>query len=391
MNKQEIEKLFKAFLANECSEQEIRNLFTILKNEDNREIFEDLIQDHVLNTDNEDLKPKVLEQMYQAFDQTDRYLLNAIRKKDKKIRLLTPRLFKYAAACALLLFSISFILFQGLDLLDHRPNKDEMSFLQISGIEDIRLDPSNSHERTIAHVNDVILKQVSSNRIKLEMANTGDLSDTMGTLRIGKGMNFEVELLDGTVVNINSASVFRFPIGSKNNNRKVELEGEAYFDVARDTARPFLVYTKEQIVKVYGTRFNVKNYIDQEEVMTSLFHGKVSIQSKLAEDHQKEYMLTPGQRAVLTKKSRVLKRENIQTNITEAAWAVGLFSYEKASLLEILQDFSRWYNVDVDWENVPKLSFEGTIPKKLPVEKAVQWLSKTSNIRINLNNNQITF
>lgn len=391
MNKQEIEKLFKAFLANQCNEQEIRNLFAILKDEDNKKIFEDLIQDHILNVKDEDLERKVLEQMYHAFDKTDRYLENSIRKKDKKIHFLTPRLFKYAAACALLIFSISFIIFQKIDFFNDRPPLEMTSVLQVSGIEDIRLDPSDSREKTIAHVNDVILKQVSASRLKLLKADRVPSLDSMGTLRVGKGMNFELELLDGTIVNINSASVFRFSLCSKGEIRKVELEGEAYFDVARDTENPFLVYTKDQVVKVYGTRFNVKNYSDQKEVMTSLFHGKVSIQSTDSEDHREEYMLTPGQRAVLTKKSKVLKREKIQTNVTGAAWALGLFSYEEASLLEILQDFSRWYNVDVDWKNVPEASFQGTIPKKLPVEKAVKWLSKTSNIRINLNNNQITF
>lgn len=391
MNKQEIEILFKAFIANQCSEAEIRRLFDVLSQEENSAFFEKLMEDHIV-VDKEKVHDALLRyQMSKSFEKTDSYLLNLIRRDRVKRPFISSKFFRYAVAASILFIcSIGVItLFRG-DFFKNGPSASANSVLQIAGMEDILIDTTNGGIGELVSINNVVLKKVSGHKLKLEIANKYNTKgDSVGSLHIAKGMDMQLEMLDGTLVNINSASVFRFPLHNGSGSRHVELQGEAYFDVTKDSKRPFIVRTADQIIKVYGTQFNVKNYADQEKVMTTLYHGKVSIQKTKEKDN--EFMLSPGQRAILVKNNQELKREEIGNNTEDLAWTQGFFSYDNASLKEILQDFNRWYNVEVDWDHVPDLKFQGTIPRHLPVDKAILWLSRTGNIRINLTNNQITF
>lgn len=394
VNKQEIEILFKSFIANQCSEEEIRKLFDVLSKDENSIFFEKLMEDYV-KVDEKKVQDALLRyQMSKSFEKTDRYLVNLIWRDRVKKPFISSKMFRYAVAASILLVcSISgIILFRDSVFKRDVQSAAVSSILQISGQKNILIDTTSGGLGELVRINNVVLKKVSGHKLKLEVADYSNLrGDSIGELHIAKGMDLQLELLDGTLVNINSASIFRFPLHDGQGSRQVELQGEAYFDVTKDSHRPFIVRTADQVIKVYGTQFNVKNYADQEKVMTTLYHGKVSIKKAKEQDKGQEFMLSPGQRAVLVKNNQELKREEIRGNTEDLAWTQGFFSYEDAPLKDILQDFTRWYNVEVDWAHVPDLKFQGTIPRHLSLDKAILWLSRTGNIKINLTNNKITF
>ncbi|MFD1768799.1 FecR family protein [Sphingobacterium suaedae] len=163
-------------------------------------------------------------------------------------------------------------------------------------------------------------------------------------LEVPAAGTYKVELEDGTRVWLNAASKLRYPTHFSTDERRVSLEGEAYFEVAKDRDRPFRIDVKDSQIEVLGTSFNVNAYT--EAVATSLLEGSVKIRQR----HQ-EMILKPGEQAVVHQQQ--IKIEKVDpTHAT--AWQQGDFYFDSHNLREILMQISRWYNV----------VFKGDIPSQ---------------------------
>lgn len=202
------------------------------------------------------------------------------------------------------------------------------------------------------------------------------------TLTVPSGGKYSVVLPDGTRIWLNAESSVTFPTAFTADERSVKVSGEAYFEIAKDPSRPFLVAVgNQQRIRVLGTHFNVNAYRDEESITTTLLEGSVEIVT--AEAKAKPVKLKPGQQATLTGRGAIRIRDGIDTDeIT--AWKNGLFQFEKADIEGVMRQFSRWYNVDIRYEGPkPEKKFSGKIDRHLNASEALEILRFTGvNFRI---------
>jgi len=206
----------------------------------------------------------------------------------------------------------------------------------------------------------------------------------MNTVTTPRGGQYEVVLPDGTRAWLNAASSLTFPTEFTGNVRRVELAGEAYFEVAKNAAKPFFVKTAGQTVEVLGTHFNINSYADEKAVRTTLLEGSV----KVTEDAGNSIVkLQPGQQAVKTAGGLSIIRN---ADIDEAmAWKNGKFLFRNTELRTIMRQLSRWYDVDVEYRGVvTERHYLGRISRNVPVSQVFQIL-RTSGLNFIIDGRKI--
>ena len=295
---------------------------------------------------------------------------------------------KYAALFILPL-SVALVLWQGMKneaVEEHRQFSavsrpgGERAILKLYDGKTVVLD-STMKSSLIAHEANVRIEMDSNHLLRysshdsIEIANANKNNE----LIIPKGGEYQVVLADGTKVWLNSASRLIYPQSFMGKERRVVLFGEAFFDVAHDTERPFVVETSRMSVKVLGTRFNVNDYDDNEEVSTTLVNGSVEIVS----GDQQAFRLVPGEQAY-GKENELEKREvNVRLY---TSWIDGKFLFNNTELEEIAKQISRWYDVEIFFssESVKKVRFTGAIVKFKPLEDLVRMIESTSQVRFSV-------
>ena len=295
---------------------------------------------------------------------------------------------KYAAMFVLPL-GIAFALWQGLKeekIVLHRQFGEvarpgaERAVLKLFDGKTVVLD-STSGNMLIARGENVRV-EVDSNRL-LRYSR----EDTIVTLReerkneliVPRGGEYQIVLADGTQVWLNSATKLIFPQNFTGKERRVMLSGEAFFEVARDESKPFIVETSRMDVKVLGTRFNVNAYTDNEMVSTTLVDGSVEV----ASGTQKPITLVPGEQAY-GEAGELEKREvNIRLY---TSWIDGRFMFNNVELEEIAKQISRWYDVEVFFtnENVKRTRFTGGMVKFKPLDDLIRMIESTSPVRFSV-------
>jgi ferric-dicitrate binding protein FerR (iron transport regulator) len=190
--------------------------------------------------------------------------------------------------------------------------------------------------------------------------------NTLVTPRAGQ---FKLILPDGTQVWLNNASSLRYPSSFTGTSRTVELTGEAYFEVARNTTQPFQVKAGGLSVQVLGTGFDISAYTDEPDVRTTLVQGKIKVESK-----EKTAVLQPGQQVVATEEGgwKMLKSVNTE-EVTD--WRFGLFNFDNADLHSVLRQLARWYDVDVEFRGaVPDKRVQGQMHRDLTLNQVLEIL-----------------
>lgn len=196
---------------------------------------------------------------------------------------------------------------------------------------------------------------------------------SFNTITTPRGRKFQLVLPDGSKVWLNAASSLRFPTVFSGNERRVEITGEAYFEVSRNTTQPFIVKINDHAdIRVVGTQFNVNAYTDEESIHTTLVEGAVRIRS-----HEQSRVLSPGQQAQISNSRgdlRILDQANLE-QVT--AWKAGFFNFRGASLPEVMRELARWYDLEVIYEGkVPDQQFEGELPRTLQLSQVIKILTK---------------
>lgn len=185
---------------------------------------------------------------------------------------------------------------------------------------------------------------------------------TYSTMQTPRGGEFKVMLEDGTEVWLNADTRLRYPEKFSGSERRVEVDGEAYFKVAPDSERPFYVVSGTQEIKVYGTEFNVTSYGDEPAVYTTLVKGSISL--KIIGGNGSELMLTPGHQAVVDKGQSTARVKTVDTEVV-TSWRSGTFVFEDQTLEQIMRTLSRWYDFDYEFadKSVASIVFMGSIPR----------------------------
>ena len=186
--------------------------------------------------------------------------------------------------------------------------------------------------------------RIDKNTLKYYPQNTVNIS--MNEIITPEVQLFKVILSDGSVVWLNSKSTLTYPSRFNADSRSVSLDGEGYFDIAKDKTRPFKVNVNGMSISVTGTQFNVKAYKEDSNVSATLVEGKISIGYKNNSGEEKEYKLKQGQQSMLDKKSGAIDVKEVNTSIY-TSWKEGIYFFDKQRLEDIMKDLSRWYGLEV--------------------------------------------
>ena len=206
----------------------------------------------------------------------------------------------------------------------------------------------------------------------------------INTITTPRGGQYRIELEDGTKVWLNAASSIKFPQVFTNKIRQVELSGEAYFEVAKNKAKPFIVKANGMQVQVFGTHFNVNAYTDNPSIATTLLEGSVSMAYAGA-----TVMLKPGQQGVIGETGLPIKANFVDTEEI-VAWKNGLFMFHDESIANIMKQVSRWYDVDVEYKDgVQNKEFGGTISKYKNITELLNNIQLTQTIHYKLEGRRV--
>ena len=199
-----------------------------------------------------------------------------------------------------------------------------------------------------------------------------------------KGGEYQIILSDGTKVWLNSASSIKFPSRFVGDARRVVLKGEAYFEVSKNAKMPFYVNTDKTEVKVIGTSFNVRAYDDERIIKTTLLEGSVQLRV-----HAIKVLLKPGEQGAVSVTNQIAVGDvNVEDEI---AWKNGVFAFNDQNIQTIMSDISRWYDVDVVFQNPNmKKKFYGKVSKYKDVKQVLRKLSLTGAVHFKTEGRRIT-
>lgn len=386
-------KLIAKYLRQELTDQEKDQLEQWLQSDTrNQELFKKLTDETIIDSELE------------TFDTNDKDKAwkNIVKKTGFKSitrKKTATRLWPACAAAVIVLIALSVVLIRYRNTSNEqnmavKPQKDLLpgsnkAILTLADGSKIVLDDAK-RGKIASQQNIVITKDQSGELVYQAAENTQTKAlppvekVVMNMLATPRGGQYQIVLPDGTKVWLNSASSLRYPTAFAGNERKVELSGEAYFEVSKDPNKPFYVKTATQTVTVLGTHFNINSYADEVATKTTLLEGSVRVTGN---SNGVSAKLKPGEQAVNTVNAIEIK-EN--ADIDEAvAWKNGKFLFRNTDLHTIMRQLSRWYDVDVEYQgNVVQKHYRGRISRNVPVSEIFQIL-KTSGINFTIDGRKI--
>jgi len=220
--------------------------------------------------------------------------------------------------------------------------------------------------------------------INYEGIATDNAAIANNTLTTPRGRQYQLTLPDGTKVWLNTESSITYPVTFTGNNRSVSITGEAYFEVAKDKSKPFIVNVAgKNSVEVLGTHFNVNAYSDEKDIKTTLLEGAVRV-SAIGPYGYREHpaiVLKPGEQSIhhtsLTIHNSTLTINHSPHIETVLAWKNGLFVLQGANLEEVIRQLARWYDIDISYEGtVPEKAFDGTISRNSNLSEVLKVLER---------------
>ncbi len=369
--------LFQAYFNKTASVEEREELMVLLEEAENDEQLKLLLADAWENIKMD--KP--------VFDDNEReemleYILQA-KKDEEPVPVIPHKKFfnwtKVAAAAAIFIAVFTAIYF-----LVNRSSKEDIPLTVIPVNQKDSIVPGGDKAiLTLADGSAIVLDSLHSQSLpqqgntRIVKLNAGSLAYNAGaisqqtlynTLSTPGGGQFQLVLPDGSKVWLNSSSSIRFPTAFNGDERKVELTGEAYFEIAKNADQPFKVTVKEMEVRVIGTHFNIMAYDDEKTINTTLIEGSVKVTKGLSEK-----ALRPGQQ------SRIGLDENIK--VTEAdieeviAWKNGYFQFNGNDIETIMRQMARWYDVKVFYKDkIPDGHFSGIVSRKNNISQVLKIL-----------------
>lgn len=393
--RQYIQELFQKLVSNECTEQETEAFFQMVRElpEDDVLIAQlDQWWDSVETTGEKDLvrERRIWQQVREQTD-PEEYVAAPVHPIYRR------RTWNIAAAVALLIAAGAFLWFQ------HKPSDGDWEPLAK------KLDPgikpgSDGAVLTLADGTEILLDSVKNGvilnqqgtdivmkdgRLQYNEAGERGKEPSWNTITTPIGRQFKVLLPDGTQVWLNAASSITYPTFFAGTERRVEVTGEVFMDVAKDQRKKFKVKVNNQaVVEVTGTEFNVKAYADEASMATTLIEGSVKLyrttdtscwkctpSATVALKPEASVSLIPGQQGVITSNAKAQSKIKSKAGILVLndvdkdkilAWKNGYFNFTGMSPREAMNQLVRWYNIEVVYEdNVPEIEFFGDLRRDM--------------------------
>jgi transmembrane sensor len=268
---------------------------------------------------------------------------------------------------------------------DIDPGKN-VAFLTLSDGKKIALDQAANGQ--LAKQDDITITKTSDGKliytVNPKQANLQ--GDAFNTIETPRGGQFQLTLPDGSKVWLNAASSLKYNLALNSlKPRKVELQGEAYFEVSHDKTRPFTVVTKSGSVQVLGTHFNINSYSDEKSEQTTLVEGSVKVHSDLGHSDK---LLIPGEQSLINETGAIkVSKADIEATL---AWKNGLFMFEDESLKSIMQKVSRWYDIEVVYQDVDsEQTFGGSVSRYDKISKVLSKLEKVGGVKFKIDGRRV--
>ncbi len=212
------------------------------------------------------------------------------------------------------------------------------------------------------------------------LATTASLTSRYNTLVVPKAGTYTVTLPDGSKVMLNAMSQLKFPVSFTEKERRVELKGEAYFEVAKDAAHPFKVKLDESEVEVLGTHFNISSY--DQAAKTTLLEGSVKVSNGKSSG-----ILVPGKQALADLTSLTVSKGNTEKAV---AWCKDDFYFSNDEIGPALTEISRWYDLKLVYKKtLPNIHISGHISRKAKLSEVVNMLKEVSDLSFIIENRNL--
>ncbi|MBL7698188.1 MAG: FecR domain-containing protein [Chitinophagaceae bacterium] len=389
MTGSELKHLLEQYLDESISEQDFKKLFHSLSNGVNTSEWEQVMDDILKNEHFRGLsgnkeKQQALIHIKSIAEQQSTQIATPVKN------IFTRKLARWMAAASVILISGAAIFFWS-----QSTNEKNTARTPVNNSSAADILPGGQK---------AVLKLADGTTISLDDANKGSLGkqgysniekreegqlvyhpgDIIGkdvlynTLSTPRGGQYELVLPDNTRVWLNAASSITYPVAFNGNNRKVHITGEAYFEVAPDKSKPFIVDVNGSVsVEVLGTHFNINSYADEGLINTTLLEGKIRLANNRTTGEA--VVLSPRQQAQVNKSNDNLPIAVVNNaNVEEVmAWKNGYFHFTNTSLEAMMRQVERWYDVKVIFENnTPQLRFAGEIKRDLTLSQLLEGLSE---------------
>lgn len=375
-------ELFKKYVDKTITEEEYAELFVYIRNPETKEQVLAFMDEHNKKVQSDALVHEV---------DWDGMYANITNPKKSDGRKRMP-IWKYAAAAAVLLvagFTLYYTVQKSAEVKplayynDIKPGGDKATLTLADGSQ-IVLDNRNTGQ--VATEGAISIETDAKGQIVyLVKGNSETESQKINTLSTPAGGKFSVVLSDGSKVWLNATSSIKFPAAFAKDARRVEVKGEAYFEIEKDSSRPFYVKNGSSEIKVLGTHFNVMAYPDEYRSELTLLEGAVQFTKSGNSE-----LLKPGKQILYTESSTETKQRD--ANIEEVmAWKNDLFVFNNTNIDEIMKELMRWYDVKIKYDGEkPDISFTGVIPRNANVSKVLKALELTGDVVFGIENNVIT-
>jgi transmembrane sensor len=404
MEKQRIIYLLSRYRADEISEQELTELRLLLKNEEHKEMFSESIQDDMMQ-----LEPGEFDKNKWQLLLVEIFYLEKAKPQSTKIISLYRKTnrwnWKRFAVAAAVLIVIGaggwFALFNkatnekvqsSAAVNDVKAPESNRAMITMANGQKIFLDSAT--DGTLVQLKGVEVIKLADGQISYQASsNSTGTSEQVefNTLTNPRGSRvIDLQLSDGSRIWLNAGSSVTYPVAFVGNERRVIIEGEAYFEVTNNKLKPFIVSKTTIDVEVLGTSFNIKAYEEDNEIKVTLLNGKVKVTARYQTTTGSSEVLVPGQQAIFHRSGELTVMDN--TDLEQViAWKNGFFSFQSADIPTVMRELSRWYDVEVKYTGkIPKRQFEGAIDRNLSLSKVLSILERMNvHFRIDENRNII--
>lgn len=372
MAEQEFEELFRKYLNDTMSAEEFLRWKQLLQNENYSQQLEAQLEELVSTDHSAAGFDAPAETMYRQIEET------TVRLKRNPFTM--RRYLLYAAAAVLLLVGAGVIV-QFLN--NGKQNKEAGKQLAATSLDIVP--GTNGAVLTLADGRKIILDSLQNGVIAMEnnskaILENGTLAyeaegaasakEQLNTISTAKGRQFQIRLPDGSRAWLNAASSITYPTSFNGSERRVQITGEVYFEVAKQKDQPFKVQSSDDtFVEVTGTRFNVNAYADEPSMATTVTEGSVNVHAG-----RRFQAIKPGQQAIVQSAQINLIAQADTSQVL--AWKNGVFDMNNAELKSVMRQLARWYDVQIEYEKQPpSIHFGGRMQRNLKLSQVLNGLS----------------
>lgn len=232
----------------------------------------------------------------------------------------------------------------------------------------------------LAVVGNVRLEKLADGSVAYQGTSSAPVYNTLSNPRGSKVI--EMTLADGSRVWLNAGSSVTYPVAFSGSERRVSVQGEAYFEVRRNVAMPFKVAKGDIEITVLGTHFNVNAYDDQGAVQVTLLEGSVEVRKGSSKG-----LLKPGQQAQVREQVKVVHVADLEAVM---AWKNGYFKFNDLDIQSIIRQLNQWYDADIKYEgNKPGFQVTGYLKRDVPISKVLDMLAYTAGVQYTITDKKV--